>query len=255
MSATILILGGTAQARELAHALAEKRPDLNLLSAIAGLTRSPPKIPGQLFVGALGGAPGLADFIRRHDIQMLIDATHPFAATISQNAVHACDATATQRLRLDRPAWVLPRTANIRRVADFTAAADLVAGTSNSTFLAIGHKNLGAFRAVQGVHFLVRLLDPETADAVTGPLKNCTVICARPPFRQADEEALLRHHDIDTLVSKDSGGTATRAKIDAALKLDLRIVLVRRPPPPPGDTVNSIEAALKWLDEKPFSAP
>jgi len=244
MSTSILILGGTSEAVRLAHALAAQRPDLDVTIALAGVTRAPSDMPGHVRIGGFGGAVGLAEFIQRRGMKAVVDATHPFAATMTQNAVEACAKTGAPRLRLDRPQWILPSEADIVFVPDADEAARLVARTSERTFLTIGRKQLSAFDEVRDVKLLVRLIEtPETPLA----LDNCTVVLGRPPFDVAHEEALMREYQIDTLVSKASGGEGTRAKIDAAAKVGARIVLIRRPPPPDGDRVNSIEDALGWL--------
>ena len=244
MSTSILILGGTTEAAELAHALAVQRPDLDVTIALAGVTRAPSDMPGHVRIGSFGGADGLAQFIQRRGMKVLIDATHPFAAAMTQNAVEACEATGIARLRLDRPQWILPPDADIVFVPDVDEAARLVARTSERAFLTIGRKQLNAFDGVRDVKLLVRLI--EEPDAPLG-LENCTITIGRPPFDEAHEEALMREHQIDTLVSKASGGDATRAKIDAAAKVGARIVLIRRPPPPDGDRVSTVEDALGWL--------
>jgi len=244
MSTSILILGCTSEAAALAHALATHRPDLDVTIALAGVTRAPLDMPGHVRVGGFGGAQGLAGFIQGRGLKAVIDATHPFAATMTQNAVAACEMTSTPRLRLDRAQWILPPDADVVFVPDADEAARLVARTSERAFLTIGRKQLNAFDGVRDVKMLVRLI--EEPDAPLG-LENCTIVIGRPPFDEAHEEALMREHQIDTLVSKASGGDATRAKIDAAAKVGARIVLIRRPPPPDGDRVGAIEDALGWL--------
>ena len=244
MSTSILILGGTSEAAGLAHALAAQRPDLDVTIALAGVTRAPSDMPGHVRVGSFGGAQGLAEFIQRRGMKVVIDATHPFAATMTQNAVEACETTNTPRLRLDRPQWILPPDADIVFVPDAEEAARLVARTSERAFLTIGRKQLGAFDGVRNVKLLVRLIDEPDAPL---SLENSTITVGRPPFDEALEEALMREYQIDTLVSKASGGDATRAKINAAAKIGARIVLIRRPPPPGGDRVSNIEDVLGWL--------
>jgi len=244
MNINVLILGGTTEAVGLAHALAAQRPDLDVTIALAGVTRAPSEMPGYVRVGNFGGAQGLARFLQRQGMKAVIDATHPFAATITQNAVEACTMARVPRLRLDRPQWVLPTDTDVVFVPDVEEAARLVARTSEHTFLTIGRKHLSAFAGVRDVKLLVRLIEkPEEPLR----LENCTVVLGRPPFDSAHEEALMREYQIDTLVSKASGGGGTRAKIDAAAKIGARIVLIRRPAPPDGDHVGDVEEALAWL--------
>lgn len=241
---SILILGGTGEAVALAHALDEQRPDLYVTIALAGMTRAPSEMPGHVRVGHFGGVEGLADFITRRGMSAVIDATHPFAARITNNAVQACAQTDVPRLRLERPQWVMPPDTDVVFMPDVEEAARLVARTSSSTFLTIGRKHLNAFDDVQNVKFLVRMIDRPDEPLSLG---NCTVVTGRPPFDVDGEEALMREYEIDTLVAKASGGDATRAKIDAAAKVGVRIILIRRPPPPDGDRVSRVEEALKWL--------
>ena len=248
MSAKILILGGTAEAKQLAHAIFEQRPDLDVTISLAGATRTPADMPGHVRGGSFGGAKGLAVFLQEQGFKAVIDATHPFAATMTQNAAQACRAAGVALLHFERPQWVLPQDTDVVFVPDFVEAARLVARTSASTFLTIGRKHLAAFDGVRDVKLLVRLMDE--ADAQAGPvlgLENCTIVTGRPPFSVAGEEALMREHQIDTIVSKASGGDATRAKIDAAAKVGARIILIRRPVPPEGARVSRIEDALGWL--------
>lgn len=244
MSHNVLILGGTQEASALAHALAEQRPDLYVTIALAGVTRAPSDMPGHVRVGNFGGAEGLADFLIRRGMNAVIDATHPFAATMTQNAVDACTHAGVPRLRFDRPQWIVPQDTDVVFVPDADEAARLVARTSERAFLTIGRKTLNAFSEVRDVKLLVRLIE-EPEEPLD--LDNCTVVTGRPPFDEAREEALMREYQIDTLVSKASGGDQTRAKIDAAAKVGARIILIRRPPPPDGDRVGSVEDALGWL--------
>lgn len=244
MTHTVLILGGTSEGKALAEALATERPDLTVITALAGVTRSPDPMPGEVRIGGFGGADGLAAYLKKHAITAVIDATHPFAATITQNAVEACEHAGVPRLRLDREQWAVPGDTDVVFVPDAEEAARLVARTSGSAFLTIGRKSLPAFAEVRDVKLLVRLIEqPETPL----DLDNCTVITGRPPFDADDEEALMREHQIDTLVSKASGGAGTRAKLDAAAQVGARIILIRRPVPPDGDRVFSVSDAVAWL--------
>jgi len=248
MSPKVLILGGTSEAVQLAAALCQQRPDLDVTTALAGVTRTPNPIEGHVHIGSFGGGAGLVDFIRTQGIKAVIDATHPFAATMSQNAVEACTVAGVPRLRLERPQWILPQDADVVFVPDVVEAARLVARTSERAFLTIGRKHLAAFDGVRDGKLLVRLMDnPDAQSGAALGLENCTIISGRPPFDAAHEEALMREHQIDTLVSKASGGDATRGKIDAAAKVGARIVLIRRPPPPEGERVSSNQDALGWL--------
>ena len=244
---TVLILGGTAEARALAHALAEGRPDLRVMTSLAGATDAPLGLPGDVRRGGFGGPEGLAAYIHEAGVDLVVDATHPFAARISANAVHATTATGTPYLYLDRPAWPLPDT-DVVFVPDAEEAARLVARTSKAALLTIGTKGLSAFEGIEKVKLVARVIEEPPAEA---RLDNVHYILGRPPFDVAAEEALMREHHIDTLVSKASGGDATHAKLEAAARIGARIVMLRRPPPPDGaQRVFSVDDALRWISER-----
>jgi precorrin-6A/cobalt-precorrin-6A reductase len=250
MSAAILILGGTTEAVQLAAALSEQRPDLDLTIALAGATENPAEVPCRVRVGSFGGTEGLTEFLRHQGISAVIDATHPFAAQITRNADLACQAANVPCLHLDRPAWSLPEDTDVVFVPDALEAARLVARTSGAAFITIGRKHLDAFNGLANVHLVVRLLEPAVPpDDPPGSLENTTFVYGRPPFTMEDEVALMRAHKIDTLVSKASGGEATRSKIDAAALIGARIVLIRRPPVTDGERVYSIAAVVQWLSD------
>jgi len=241
----LLILGGTQEGRALAEAIARAQPDLHLITSLAGATTKTPDLPGDVRVGGFGGVTGLVDYLKREAIDRVIDATHPFADTMTAHAVQACAEAHVPYLRLDRPAWDLPDT-DVVFVPDAIEAARLVARTSSSAFLTIGRKDLAAFHSLGKVKVLVRAIEQPDLE-----LDNATYITARPPFTLKGEAALMQAHAIDTLVTKASGGTATRAKLDAAAQVGARIVLLRRPPPPDAERVLSVEDAVKWITRQP----
>lgn len=247
MSSSILILGGTSEAVQLASALAQQRPELDLTIALSGATEKPAELPFRVHIGSFGGAEGLAEFLRHHRILAVIDATHPFAEQISRNAELACQAAQIPCLHLDRPTWTLPKDSDVVFVPDAQEAARLVARTSSAALITIGRKHLAAFQGLPNVHLVVRLLEPSD---VSTALVDATFVYGRPPFALKDEVALMRAHKIDTLVSKASGGDATRSKIDAAAEVGARIVLIRRPLAAAGERVQSVAAALHWLTTK-----
>ena len=240
----VLILGGTLEGRALAEALAKAFPELDLITSLAGATTKPPDLPGHVRVGGFGGVAGLVEYLKKEAIDRVIDATHPFAATITDHAVQACLDAGVAYLRLDRPPWDLPDT-DVVFVPDATHAARLVARTSASAFLTIGRKDLAAFQGLEKVKLLVRAIEQPDVK-----LDNTTYVLARPPFTLQDEVALMREHGVDTLVTKASGGTATRAKLDAAAQVGARIVILRRPPPPDAQRVLSVEEAVAWISDK-----
>jgi precorrin-6A/cobalt-precorrin-6A reductase len=242
-SATLLILGGTAEAVALAGACTA-RPEFEVISSLAGRTRAPALPPGEVRIGGFGGAGGLARFLAERGIDRVIDATHPFAAQIGAHAEQACRKAGVPRLRLLRPPWTREPGDHWIEVADLAEAAQRLPELGRRVFLTVGHQDLGAFAGLD-LWFLVRTIEPP--DVL--PLHHAQWLAGRGPFGVPDELALLRAHAIDVLVTKASGGSATYAKLAAARQLGLPVVMIRRPPPPPGPVVNSLEAALAWLEQ------
>ncbi len=242
MTRRLLILGGTGEAAALAaRAFDEFGGRLDVISSLAGRVKKPRALPGRVRVGGFGGGDGLARYLESEKIDLLIDATHPFAATISANARHACAQTGTPRLILVRPDW--PDSAAVE-VDDPAAAARAAQKRGRRAFLSFGQGGLAAFAALPDMAFVVRVIDePETPL----PIPHATVITGRPPFSLADEKALFEEHAIDVLVSKNSGGARVPAKITAALELNIPIILIARPPVEPGAQAGDIEAALSWV--------
>lgn len=244
MARHLLVLGGTAEAADLVRAASLRfGKELAITTSYAGRLRPTQSIPGDVRVGGFGGVDALADYLRRSGTDMVIDATHPFAAHISGNAAHACAVTAIPRLTLIRPPWRPEAGDRWIGVPDLDAAASLIAQTSERAFLTTGPGSLAPFTTVDTVWFLVRQFEPASAPL---PLKNGQTIVARPPFTIEGETDLMRRHAIDTLVTKQSGG-GTQAKFLAARALDLPVVIVERPPPPPGNRVEAVSEALEWL--------
>jgi precorrin-6A/cobalt-precorrin-6A reductase len=241
-TARLLILGGTAEAVELARACVA-RPGLEVISSLAGRTRTPGLPPGEVRIGGFGGAAGLARFLADRRIDRVIDATHPFAAQIGAHAEQACREARVPRVRLLRPPWTRQPGDNWIEVADLAEAAQRLPELGRRVFLTVGHQDLGAFARVD-LWFLVRTIEPPGVL----PLRHGQWLAGRGPFAVEDELKLLLAHAIDVLVTKASGGAATYAKLAAARQLGLRVVMIRRPPPSPGPVVDSVEAALAWLE-------
>ena len=240
MTGRVLILGGTGEARRLAVALVDEGADV--LSSLAGRVADPRLPPGEVRIGGFGGAAGLVAWVQAHPVGGLVDATHPFAATMTASAAAAAEATGTPLLRLQRPGWTAQPGDDWRWVDSLEEAAAAVAG-AGSVFLTTGRLGLDAFAGLTG-EVLVRSVDPPSP-----PLpERATLILARGPFTVEEELAVLREHRVDVVVTKDSGGAMTAAKLTAARELGLPVVLVRRPPVPPGvPTVSTVEEAVAWL--------
>jgi precorrin-6A/cobalt-precorrin-6A reductase len=241
----ILILGGTGEAGELAARLAS-RADVEVISSLAGRVANPALPAGEVRIGGFGGSDGLRTFLRERRVDAMVDATHPFAAAISRNAVDAATAARVPLLVLERPAWEPQEGDRWHRVADATEAAQVAARLGARVFLTLGRQTLAPFAACAQAWFLIRAIDPPA-----GPLPPWhELLLARGPFRLEDELALLRERAIDVVVSKNSGGAATSAKIAAARELGLPVVLVSRPARAAARTVDSVAAVLAWIDER-----
>ncbi|MFE1913815.1 cobalt-precorrin-6A reductase [Streptomyces anandii] len=243
MSTHVLVLGGTTEARELAALLAA-RPGLRVTTSLAGRVSRPGPQAGEVRTGGFGGADGLAAWLRDHRVDAVVDATHPFAEAITRNAAGAAAATGVPLVVLRRPGW-RPGPADRWHPAGSPAeAARLLPGLGRRVFLTTGRLGLAAFAPLTGLHFLVRSVEPPEP-----PMPADTrVLLARGPFTVAGETELLRAHRIDVLVTKDSGGEATAAKLTAARELGLPVVVVGRPPLPYGVTaVPDVPAALARL--------
>ncbi|MGY1615212.1 cobalt-precorrin-6A reductase [Geodermatophilus sp. SYSU D00691] len=240
MTGRVLLLGGTAEARRLAEALTADGVDV--LSSLAGRTADPLLPPGEVRIGGFGGAEGLAEWLRANPVRALVDATHPFATAITQHAARAAAGTGTPHLRLQRPGWHEQPGDDWRRVDSLEEAAEAVAGFAR-VFLTTGRTGLGAFAGLTQ-EVLVRSVDPPEP-----PLPGrTTVVLERGPFSVEDELALMREHGVDVVVTKDSGGHLTEAKLTAARELGIPVVVVNRPPLPAGtDVVETVADALAWL--------
>jgi precorrin-6A/cobalt-precorrin-6A reductase len=250
----LLILGGTAEAAELARrVVAEFGSAVDVVTSLAGRLPDRPDLPGRIRVGGFGGADGLAAYLAAERIDLLVDATHPFAAVISRHAAEACRVHGVPRLMLARPAWQPGPGDRWLEVDNLGQAARCVAAMGRRVFLTTGQGGIEVFAAASGLWFLVRLF---TAPTEPLPLPDYETIVARPPFAREGERELLRRFRIDTLVMKNSGGP-TAAKLAAARDAGVRVVMIRRPPTPTGDaaeTVERVDDALAWL-RRHFRAP
>lgn len=236
----ILILGGTGEARALAAELTAARVDV--LSSLAGRVQAPRLPDGDARIGPFGGSGGLAVFLRDHGITAVVAATHPFATAITANAAEASERAGVPLLILRRPAWTADPS--WVTVPDIGAAATAVgAWPGESVFLTTGRRGLDAFAADDRHRFLVR-----TVGAPGGLMPpRMTLITGRGPYTVAGELALMRGHGVGMLVTKNSGGPMTAAKLTAARDLGVRVVMVQRPPLPPGSAVvATVAEAVRW---------
>jgi precorrin-6A/cobalt-precorrin-6A reductase len=238
----LLILGGTTEASALVRRIASRR-DLDPVLSFAGRTRypSPPPIPCR--VGGFGGVAGLEAYLTERKVDAVIDATHPFAARISRNAVAACRKVGLPIAGLTRPPWRQQDDDRWTIVADIAGAVRALGDRPRRVFLTIGGVQLAEFARAPQHRFLVRTIDPPES-----ALTFHRLILARGPFSVEDEIALMREERIDTLVTKNSGGSATEAKIMAARALGIEVVIVDRPAPEEYAAFHSIDNVLGWIE-------
>jgi precorrin-6A/cobalt-precorrin-6A reductase len=242
----VLILGGIGDAVELAIKIANI-PGIEVITSLAGRTREPANLPGNVRTGGFGGVPGLTNYLREMQIDLLIDATHPFANQISENAAAATQEVGIPRLMVIRPPWEKLEDDDWLEVEDNLAAATALANRAKRVFLTIGRQEIGTFAHLQDIWFLMRMIDPPNTDVIVPP---GLILCDRGPFNLENEQEILLKYNIDTIVSKNSGGNATYPKIIAARKLGIKVVMVNRPPVPPGKQVADVDSACKWLFDK-----
>lgn len=230
----ILLLGGTTEARELAPRLADAGHEV--VSSLAGRVSEPTLPAGEVRVGGFGGPDGLAAYLKEEGIDLVVDATHPFAEHITANAHAAATQTGTAHLLLRRPGFPLREEYVV--VPDVHAAAEAIAPGS-TVFLTIGRQQVAAFVHVEA-KFVIRAIDPPS---VLPP--HHLLLLDRGPFALEEEVELMQRHGVDTLVTKDSGGAATAAKLEAAAQLGMQVIVVARPPLPAGaEVVTTVEEVL-----------
>jgi len=237
----ILILGGTAEARELAAAL--HADGHQVTTSLAGRVARPRLPVGEVRIGGFGGPEALAAWLCANQVAAVIDATHPFAEGISASAVRATDQAGVPLLRLQRPGWSEGPGDRWHWVDDLDQAAACVSGLGSRALLTTGRQGLSAFAGVRDAWFLIRCVDPP--DDPLPP--RCEVLLDRGPYTLEGELGLIDDHGVDVVVTKDSGGDHTRAKLDAARARELPVVVVRRPPRPAVRTVARVAEAATWV--------
>ncbi|WP_326546397.1 cobalt-precorrin-6A reductase [Mycolicibacterium sp. ND9-15] len=235
----ILLLGGTSEARSLAARL---HPGVTVISSLAGRVPDPALPVGQVRIGGFGGVDGLRRWLLDERVDAVVDATHPYAATMTAHAAAVCTELGLPHLVLARPSWPAGDAIVVR--SDVEAAKTTAANGFTRVFLTTGRSGAAAFKDVDA-WFLIRAVTPPDAEDL--PARH-QVVLSRGPYRYDDELALLREHRIDALVTKNSGGAMTRPKLDAAAELGIAVVMVDRPPLPDGvRTVASVGEAADWV--------
>ena len=243
-TARVLILGGTTEASALARALVD-RTDLNAVLSLAGRTEAPTPPPITHRIGGFGGVEGLIDYLNREAFSGVIDATHPFAAQMTRHAAEACAFLNLPRLVFTRPEWRETEGDRWHHVSDVHESVDALGREARRVFLTVGRLSLPAFREAPQHHYLIRSIDQPVASEM--PLKN-TLILARGPFSVADEIQLMRNERIDILVTKNSGGTQTDAKLEAARVLRIPVIIIERPGLPESRVTHNLEEALAFIE-------
>jgi precorrin-6A/cobalt-precorrin-6A reductase len=243
MPLRVLILGGTTEASALARKIAGDARLAPVLS-LAGRTTNPRPQPIPTRSGGFGGIEGLARFLRSEGIEAVVDATHPYADQMSAHAVAACNGTGVPLASLVRPEWQRQADDRWQVVADTQAAAKALGVAPRHVFLSLGRQDLHVFAEAPQHHYLARLIErPEQTDLPP----DLRLLQSRGPFDRADEERLLREEHIDVMVSKNAGGAATYAKIEAARTLGLPVVMIARPHKPAGTVMTDVDTCVAWL--------
>jgi precorrin-6A/cobalt-precorrin-6A reductase len=241
----VLILGGTGDAKELARRLAES--DLEVITSLAGRTHLLERPSGTVRTGGFGGVAGLTDYLQEQQVDCLIDATHPFAAQISFHAAAAAEAVNIPHLILLRPAWEKVEGDRWLDVDSHATAAATLPGLAPRIFLAIGRQELTSYVHLKDLWFLMRMVEPPLLNVAVPPGE---ILVERGPFSPTQESSLLLQYEIGAIVSKNSGGDATYAKIAAARELNIPVVMIQRPPIPEGNQVSDLDSVLQWVKNR-----
>jgi precorrin-6A/cobalt-precorrin-6A reductase len=239
--ARVLLLAGTTEATVLAERL--DRAGYEVISSLAGVTRTPRTRPGSVRVGGFGGAAGLAQFLRIESIDAVIDATHPFAARMPFHAAHAAVSVGIIRCRVLRAPWVQSGGDRWIPVSSSAEAPDAVRRLgARRVLLTMGRQSATVFADADDLELVARSIE-----VPTGLPPTTTIVLDRGPFDVDAEVRLLSEHRIDVLVTKNSGGAAVSAKLTAARVLGLPVVMISRPPQPDGTLVETVDQAMSWL--------
>lgn len=236
---TLLVLAGTSDARTLLEGL----KDVDVIASLAGVTRSPVKLPVTTRKGGFGGVDGFRDYLVDNNIKGVIDATHPFARIMTQTAAMVCAELGLPHVILQRPEWV-KGPEDCWHFVDSVAETAKIIPVGATVFLGTGRKTLPEYTCLDGRTLLARVIDPPERPVIAG-FKG-TFLIGSPPFSIAEEVALFRDKGVEWLVVKNAGGQKSRSKLDAARELGLPVVMINRPKLPDAHVVNTVDAALSW---------
>lgn len=243
MTPNLLVLGGTTEATALCRRLDAE--GVRGCISFAGRVERPVRQPLPQRVGGFGGVAGLADYLRAERITHVVDATHPFAAQMSANAVAACKAADVPLIALTRAPWEQREGDRWQRVADIAGAVAALDRPASRVMLAVGRMHLSEFAPNPQHFYLLRLVDPPKEEL---PFPDYEVVVDRGPFTEEGDLALMRAHGIERVVSKNAGGTGASAKIAAARRLGLPVIMIDRPAIPPRTEAHCVDEVLRWLD-------
>jgi precorrin-6A/cobalt-precorrin-6A reductase len=241
----ILVLGGTVESVALAKGLADD-PRVQIVTSLAGRNRLYRPPPGPVRVGGFGGIDGLIAYLRAEAVDLVVDATHPFAATMAAHAAQACATVGCPRLKIVRPPWPEQPGDCWKHVPSVAKAVSLLIGWQGRVFLTLGRQELDTFDGIVGPVFLARMIELPAKP----PPPYFDVILDRGPFTVESETTLLCDWGVGLIVSKNSGGEATYAKLIAARQLSIPVIMVARPAMPAGDCVSTAEAAITWIGNR-----
>lgn len=237
----ILLLAGTSEARKLATVLVEQGH--NVTASLAGATRAPLDLAGDTRIGGFGGDAGFESWLDQHPVDLIIDATHPFAHRVTNRTARVCRARGITLLQVNRPEWS-PKKGDKWHMVDAPSDVRSYVAAGSKVFLATGRQTLHGYANLSECHLYCRQIDPPEA---AFPFPNGEYVVGRPPFSIQEEIELFKRLQIDVLVVKNAGGDMSRSKLDAARELGLPVVMIRRPARPDGPIVSSVKKAMDWV--------
>jgi precorrin-6A/cobalt-precorrin-6A reductase len=239
----ILLLGGTSEATSVAQRLAGEN-GISAILSLAGRTANPVASPLPVRIGGFGGVDGLTEYLARESIDLVVDATHPFAARISNNAIAASSAAHVPLLAIERPPWTPAVGDDWNEYDSIDAAIAALPAAPQDVFSGLGRQAIAALRAAPQHRYVIRVVDASEPPA---SLPHATIVAARGPFRTEDDLELFRKHRISHVLAKNAGGSGAYSKIEAARMLGIKVHMIRRPAIASRLTVASIEDALAWI--------
>lgn len=242
----LLLLAGTREARLLAKKLAAM-PRIDAIASLAGATRTPAELALPMRCGGFGGKEAFRDYLKAAGIEAVLDATHPFAERISGRTAEVCLGEGLPHAMVLRPEW-RPGPGDDWTELDCAENAAGIIPDGAAVFLATGPHGVERFANLQGRKVICRRIEqPERPF----PFLGGEYLVDRPPFSMEDELSLFRRLEIDWLIVKNSGGDASRPKLDAARVLGIKVALLRRPPVPDAVLLRSVDEAIGWVRRLP----